>query len=117
MSDGLSFQTATTNKSLLTVHSKALDQKYNEHWKDRAKERAGIDLNMPEIKRDILDQLKTSIEKDSHKYVTQSKKNPDRFIVTINDGSHVVVARQTDKVNNKTLFVPVTLLSPHMQYL
>jgi formylmethanofuran dehydrogenase subunit D len=70
-------------------------------------------LNVPEIKQAILAELKTAIKEDSDN-VVPSKKGPDKFLVTIKDGSHVVVARQTEKQSNKTVFVPVTWLGPHM---
>ena len=75
--------------------------------------RDGVDLNVPEIKQAILAELKTAIKEDSDN-VVQSKNKPDRFWVTIKDGSHLVVARQTVKQSNKTVFVPVTWLAPHM---
>ena len=51
----------------MTVHSRLNDQYYNDHWKDRAFERANIDLYDPEVKNEILSEIK------------QLLKNPDNI--------------------------------------
>ena len=70
-------------------------------------------MKNPEVKEKILKQLKTALAKDGN--VVQSKKSKNQFIVTLEDGFHVIVKRKKNKVDDKVLFVPVTLLAPHMK--
>ena len=68
-------------------------QKSNTHWIERANERQGAQVSDPAIRKKILQEIKSAIQENNHHCVTKSTKDENRFIVRLNDGSHVVVAR------------------------
>ena len=96
----MTFKTESSAKqsiiSFLTVHSKAFGQSFNEHWKDRASERGGLDLEDSQLKNEILSELKTIMQKNPEN-ILPSARDPERFLVTGKDGLHYILQKKKQR--------------------
>ena len=72
-----------------------------------------MNVSDPIIRQEVMKEIKVAIL-DNEDCIKRSEKNPDRYIVTLHDGSHVILVKDQKKVKGKAVFVPVTWLSPHM---
>ena len=92
MSDIQTEEAKSIVESVLTVHSKVLGQRKNTHWIERCKERQGVDVSDPDIRHEVLKEIKAAIH-ENEDCMTKSLRDPDRYIVTLEDGSHVILVR------------------------
>lgn len=96
--------------SFLTVHSRAVGQYLNEHWKDRYLERSGeYSIIIDEILKELKDALKSGQSK-------RSKVHKERVLVFGEDGLKYILAEQEKEYQGKKVYVPVTVLLPHMRF-
>ena len=77
---------------MVTIHSRAMNQKYNDHYKNRASERCSFDTTNPAVMKRKLAELKCIMQNPDN--FIQSHKHEDRFIVTCLDGYDWILGKQ-----------------------
>ena len=97
-----------TENSMITIHSRGVNQKYNNNYKERLQTRCNFDTSNPKVMKKKLKQLKYLMKNPDNIY--QSEQREDRFIIKCKDGYNWVLGAQAIMNSNKQVFVPVTVL-------
>ena len=91
------------------------DKDENDHWKARFNERGNLDIDEPEIKEMLFAEIKNILKKYPGS-VQQSATHEDRIVVTGKDGLHYVMQKKKSRKDNKTVYIPITVLAPNMYF-